>query len=73
MKLKMFKKITKFEKTRIIGTRATHLSNGAEPKIDIGDMESVIEIAQKEYELGKIPIIIVRKYPNRVEEVKFYK
>jgi DNA-directed RNA polymerase subunit K/omega len=64
--------ITKFEKARIIGTRAQHLANGAAAKIDTTNMECTIDIATKEYEQGLIPIIIIRNYPSRVEEIKLF-
>lgn len=70
----MFSGITKFEKARVIGTRATHLSNGAKPKIDIKDMDCVIEIAEEEFKQGKIPITIIRNYDNGdKEEINIFK
>tara|TARA_A100001011_G_scaffold400833_1_gene519567 strand:- start:4292 stop:4516 length:225 start_codon:yes stop_codon:yes gene_type:complete len=57
-------KITKFEKVRLIGTRATQISLGAPPCIDIGNLTDVIEITEKEYECGKIPLKICRELPN---------
>jgi DNA-directed RNA polymerase subunit K len=56
--------ITKYEKARIIGARATQLSHGAEPTTDIGDLYDPIKIAIKEYEEGTIPINIIRTLPN---------
>lgn len=57
-------KITKFEKTRILGLRATHIANGAKPVIDVGDLKDPLKIAEKEYYSGKIPISIIRTLPN---------
>ena len=56
--------LTKYEKVRIIGTRAEQLEDGAPPMIDIGDMTSAIEIAEKELNERKTPMVIIRKMPN---------
>jgi DNA-directed RNA polymerase subunit K/omega len=57
-------KLTKYEKTRIIGTRATQLSNGAIPTIDINGMTDPLRIAEQEYKQGTIPISVIRKMPD---------
>ena len=56
--------LTKYEKVRIIGTRAEQLEAGAPPVIDIGNMTSAIEIAEKELQVRKIPMIVIRNMPN---------
>ena len=56
--------LTKYEKVRIIGTRAEQLENGALPVIDIGNMTSSILIAEKELEERKLPMIVIRNMPN---------
>lgn len=56
--------ITKYEKVRVIGLRATQLSNGAKPTTDIGNLTSPLKIAEKEYNEGTIPIGIIRTLPN---------
>ena len=68
----MHKNLTKFEKARLIGTRATQISNGAEPKVDVTELYDPIEIAKREFEEKKMPIILVRKYPNREEKINLY-
>ena len=69
----MFKnRQTKFEKVYIIGTRASQISNGAKPNVDIGDLENPIDIAKKEYDEKKIPFILVRNYPKREEELYIF-
>lgn len=60
----MNNRITKYEKVRIIGVRATQLSLGAKPLIDVSNMTDILKIAQKEFEMGVIPISIIRTYPN---------
>ena len=58
--------LTKYEKARILGSRAEQLDNGAMPFIDIPD--NVINgktIALMEFEKKKIPYIIARPLPNK--------
>ena len=57
-------RITKFEKTRILGLRATQISNGSKPMVDVGNLMDPLKIAEKEYYSGKIPISIIRTLPN---------
>jgi DNA-directed RNA polymerase subunit K/omega len=57
-------RLTNFEIARIIGTRATHIANGASPMIDTEGIVNPITIAEKEFSLGLIPLIIERTYPN---------
>jgi DNA-directed RNA polymerase II subunit RPB1 len=61
-------KMTKFEKARIIGTRATQLSNNAPLLIgkDIyGDEIDPVNLAMMEYDRGLLEnLYIVRKFPN---------
>ena len=58
-------KITKFEKARIIGARATQLSNNDQPIIDIGNEIDPIKISLLEYETGEINIYIIRKFSDK--------
>ncbi len=54
--------LTPYERTSIIGVRATQLEDGAIPLVDIPEgMESVIEIAELELKMKKIPLIICRE------------
>jgi DNA-directed RNA polymerase II subunit RPB1 len=57
-------KLTKFEKTRVIGTRATQLANNAPPLIDIGDEINPLNIAIKEYEAGVLNLYVKRSYSD---------
>lgn len=63
-------KLTKYERARIIGSRALQLSMGAPylvklSKKDLEDMRyNPLEIAKKEFEAGVIPIDVIRKSPN---------
>lgn len=56
--------ITKFEKTKILGQRATEISMGAPPLVNISGICDPIKIAEKEYDEKKIPYIINRVLPN---------
>ncbi len=62
--------LTKYEKARIIGTRALQISMGAPflMKLSEKDLEDLrynpIEIAKKEFEKGIIPITIKRPQVN---------
>lgn len=57
-------KITRFEKTRIIGTRATQLSNNAPPLLPLAGEIDPIVIATKEFEAGVLKIYVIRKFPD---------
>jgi DNA-directed RNA polymerase I, II, and III subunit RPABC2 len=56
--------ITKYEKVRLLGQRASQLSNGAPPTVDITGMRDPLKIAEKEFNCGKIPLKIIRTMPN---------
>jgi len=56
--------LTKYEKARILGVRATQISKGAKPTIDIGDMKDALQIAEYEFYHGKIPLIVRRHLPD---------
>ena len=68
--------LTKYEKARIIGKRAMQISKGSPPMVEIGDLESPIDIAKKELMERKIPFIIRRPLPDgsyedwRVDELR---
>lgn len=60
------KRITKYEKARIIAARALQLAMGAPPLIDISNLslKDPVIIAEKEFEIGVLPILIRRELPN---------
>ena len=60
--------LSKFEKARILGTRAQQLAYGAEPKIDTKNLLDIYAIANEELKQRKIPFIIRRSLPNGVYE-----
>ncbi len=56
---------TKFEKARIVGSRALQISMGAPVIIDVPkNMSDPVEIAMLEFESGVIPITIKRAMPH---------
>ena len=59
--------LTKYEKTTTIGMRAEQISEGSMSFLTIEetqDLTNVMDIAEKEFELGKIPFIIKRPISN---------
>lgn len=55
------KKLTRFEKARIIGARALQLSMGAEPQVDVSASIDPIDIATLELKKNKLPLDVVRE------------
>jgi DNA-directed RNA polymerase subunit K len=57
------KKLTRFERARIIGARALQLSMGADPQIDVSKADSIdpIDIALLELKKNKLPLDVRRK------------
>jgi len=57
--------LTRFEKARIMGSRALQLSLGAPPFIDFSkNISTSLEIAMEELDQRVIPIVIRRTLPN---------
>jgi DNA-directed RNA polymerase subunit K len=54
------KKLTRFEKARIIGARALQLSMGAKPLVEVTDSLDPIDIATLELKKKVIPLDIRR-------------
>ena len=58
-------KMTKYEKTKIVGIRAQQLANGSRPRIKVPvHVTDTINIAELELEQRKIPFIIKRSLPS---------
>lgn len=61
--------LTKFERSKILGVRAEQLTNNnIIPCVELNGTENVIDIAEKELEQRKIPLIIRRYFPNETYE-----
>ncbi|MBW3012808.1 DNA-directed RNA polymerase subunit K [Candidatus Woesearchaeota archaeon] len=67
-------KFTKYERARIIGSRALQISMGAPFKIPLTkeELEKInydpIQIAKREFDAGVVPMTVVRPLPKKVEE-----
>ena len=61
--------LTKYERARVLGTRALQLSKNAPPMVSPqpGDSDPY-KLAEREFQAGKIPFIIRRYLPNRKYE-----
>ena len=58
-------KMTKYEKTKIVGIRAQQLANGSKPRIKVPvHVTDTIKIAELELENRRIPFIIKRSLPS---------
>jgi DNA-directed RNA polymerases I, II, and III subunit RPABC2 len=63
-------RLTKYEKVRILGTRATQLSMGAPPNICVDNLTDAMEIATRELYDKCLPLVVVRNFPNgRILEI----
>jgi DNA-directed RNA polymerase subunit K/omega len=59
------KKLTRFERARIVGARALQLSMGAPVLLDVPEsIKSPIELAELELQEGALPISIRRSLPD---------
>ena len=67
-------KFTKYERARIIGSRALQISMGAPFMIKLTkeDLEKInydpIEIAKREFDAGLVPMTVVRPLPKKIED-----
>ena len=66
---KPFLYLTKFEKTRLIGQRATEISMGAVPETEVGELTDAIEIAEKELREWVLPTRICRRFPDGSRQI----
>lgn len=66
--------LTRFERARIIGSRALQIAMGAPILVKISKKElkemgyNPLRIAEKELEAGVIPITVKRIYPHELRE-----
>lgn len=54
------KKLTRFEKARLIGARALQISMGAKPQVEVKESMDPVDIARKELEKKVIPLDVRR-------------
>jgi DNA-directed RNA polymerase I, II, and III subunit RPABC2 len=60
--------LTKYERARILGTRALQISMGAPVMVELSNESDPMEIAYKELREKKIPIVICRYLSNHEHE-----
>lgn len=59
------RRLTRFERARIIGIRALQLNLGAPPLVPVEETEwDALKIAEQELNLGVLPISIRRTFPD---------
>ena len=73
---KTIEKFTKYEKARMLGSRALQIAMGAPFLVKLSDEDlkklkyNPLEIAKSEFEKGVIPITVKRPLPKKLEELK---
>ena len=55
------KKLTRFEKARLLGARAIQISMGARPLVEIKESLDPIDIAYEELKAGVLPLDVIRE------------
>tara|TARA_Y100000389_G_C17172648_1_gene369933 strand:- start:69 stop:545 length:477 start_codon:yes stop_codon:yes gene_type:complete len=66
-------KLTKYEYTRIFSSRVTHIQNGAIPMVKVDKDMTVEDIVKREFEQGRVPLIIERTLPREKGTFKEYR
>lgn len=56
--------MTKYERARVLGTRALQIAMNAPIMVEIKNETDPLEIAKKELKAGKIPMIVRRYLPD---------
>ena len=65
------RRLTRYERARIISARALQLSLGAPPLIDLSQLKTLdtLDIAKRELELGLLPVTIARRIPGKKKQL----
>jgi len=65
------KRLTRYERARIISARTLQLSLGAPPFIDVSELKTTdpVEIARAELERGLLPLTIARRIPGKGKQL----
>lgn len=66
-------KLTKYEYTRIFSSRVTHIQNGSVPMVKVDKDMTVEDIVKREFEQGRIPLILERTLPKEKGTLKEYR
>tara|TARA_Y100000310_G_C20497180_1_gene722132 strand:- start:473 stop:685 length:213 start_codon:yes stop_codon:yes gene_type:complete len=56
--------LTRFEQARIVSARALQLALGAPPLVKTTGKVTPYDLSKDEFQAGKLPFIVLRKYPN---------
>lgn len=56
--------MTKYERARVLGTRALQISMNAPPLVDLEGETDPLQIAMKEFNQKKIPLVVRRYLPD---------
>jgi DNA-directed RNA polymerase I, II, and III subunit RPABC2 len=60
--------LTKYERARLLGTRALQISMGAPVRVDASNITDPMVVAEKELLSRQLPLIIRRHLPNGTYE-----
>lgn len=60
--------LTKYERTRVLATRAEQIGRGTPPLVDRLDGDDPMQIAEREFAAGLIPFIVRRYLPDGTAE-----
>ena len=66
--LAIYPHLTRFERARVLGTRAEHIGNNSPPLVDTEGETNPLKIAKKELEAGVLPLIVRRHLGNGTYE-----
>lgn len=66
-------KLTKYEYTRIFSSRVTHIQNGSVPMVKVDKDMTVEDIVKREFEQGRVPLILERTLPKEKGVFKEYR
>ncbi len=72
------RRLTRYERARILGARALQISMGAPVLIEVDEtdkkMSDPIHVAEKEISMGVLPVLVRRKLPDgRAQEISLKK
>jgi len=60
--------LSKYERVRVIGSRANQIARGAKPLVHVGGVLDPLLVAEEEFRLGLLKSIVVRTLPDGTEE-----
>ena len=60
--------LSKYERVRVIGSRANQIAGGALPLVRVGSVLDPLLVAEEEFRLGLLKSVVVRPLPDGTEE-----